>query len=259
VTNSAPRISLPRLVAEGLVIVISILLAFTIDAAWDYSRERAREASYLGQLASDLENTLANNALFSERADVRDRAVAQLVRAYYAAEPPPADSVHEWWGDVGYWVVQPRLGAVQSLVTTGDLALIRDDSLRAALPNYLASMTAFERFEADGEAWFAEASRALSMHIDRVLIRIERLSDLARDSIANTNPVAPMPAGPLRELPSTDLVGAVRQPEVHRLLDQMREAQSRMRLYRERMREQSERLLDQVRQAQVDQGGGDPQ
>jgi hypothetical protein len=81
------------LIAEGAVIVVSILLAFGVDAWWDARQERAREESYLGQLAEDLESTLENNATFSGRADSIDWAAARLVQSYYEATPPHPDSV----------------------------------------------------------------------------------------------------------------------------------------------------------------------
>ena len=39
-----------RIAAEGVAIVVSILLAFAIDAAWDASRERAEERQALSGL-----------------------------------------------------------------------------------------------------------------------------------------------------------------------------------------------------------------
>lgn len=254
-TKSAHRPSLYRLIAEGLVIVLSILLAFGIDAWWDSSREREREHAYLRQLANDLEGTLENNAFFGARADSTDQVVARLARAYYAAQPPPVDSLEKWWDEIGYWVVQPRLGTVQALVTTGDLTLIRNDSLRASLPSYLANVTAFEGFEAEGERRFGEAARALSSYVDRVLVRVRGMSDAARDSIARSNPLAPIPTGPLRDLPRTDLMGAVQNPSVHQLLNEMRSAQRTMRRYRQLMRRETEELLAQVRAAQARSSG----
>jgi hypothetical protein len=43
-----------RLLVEGVVIVLSILLAFAVDAAWDRSRDAAAERIVLGDLRSEL-------------------------------------------------------------------------------------------------------------------------------------------------------------------------------------------------------------
>ena len=49
-----------RVVVEGLVIVVSILLAFTIDAWWDSKQERDERASVLSALRADFSNTIVH-------------------------------------------------------------------------------------------------------------------------------------------------------------------------------------------------------
>ena len=249
VSTSTFKSSATRLVAEGLVIVVSILLAFAIDAWWDSSQERSKEIAYLEQLEDDLENTLENNARFGSAAEATDRAVASLVQAYYQAEPAPVDSVSAWWGRMGWAVVQPTLGTVEALVSTGDLTVIRDDELRAYLPNYLKSMMAFEDFEADGAQRYQEAFRGLRRRVDLPSLSIQRLSRIERDSIATADPATRIPMGELRDLPPIDWVAAVYDPEVHHLLDEMWGGKASMRTNRDRMRNASERLLEMVREA----------
>ena len=45
-----------RLVIEGILIVISILLVFGIEAAWQGRNDRLREATFLARFDSDLES-----------------------------------------------------------------------------------------------------------------------------------------------------------------------------------------------------------
>jgi hypothetical protein len=200
-TEPPRSIQWSRLIAEGAVIVVSILLAFGVDAWWDARQERAREESYLGQLAEDLESTLENNATFGGRAESIDWAAARLVQSYYEATPPRPDSVAHWLSLMGYWVVQPRLGTLGTLVSTGDLRLIWSDSLRTAIPNYLTNMIAFEGFEAEGAQMYQQAARDLAAYVDLNQIRIEMLSPTARDSIFPSTPLTPFPLGPKRDLP----------------------------------------------------------
>jgi len=124
-----------RLVAEGAIIVVSILLAFAIDAWWEARGDRVRGQAYLALLASDLRSTLGNNERFGSVADSRsDPALARLVQAYYRPELPPEDSLTLWLNDaVTTSLVQPRLGTAQALVQSGDLALIRSDSVKTAI------------------------------------------------------------------------------------------------------------------------------
>jgi hypothetical protein len=239
------------LIAEGAVIVLSILRAFAVDAWWDSRQDRAREESYLRQLAGDLESTLENNAIFGGRADSIDWAAVRLVQSYYEATPPPPDSVAHWLSLLGFWVVQPRLGTLETLVSTGDLALIRSDSLRTAIPGHLTNMVAFEAFEADGARMYGQAAEELAAHIDRNRIRMEMLSPTARDSILSADPLTPFPRGPMRDIPRQDLQAVVRNPEVHRILARILGAKRFMKVYRDRMRDATEGLLEMVRSAQV--------
>jgi len=242
-----------RLLAEGIIIVVSILLAFAIDAWWDAAQDRSREMSYLSQLATDLERTLENIERFGSIADNRDSANARLVSSYYQADAPSADSLAGWLNRaIGYRVVQPRLGTVEALVSTGDLALIRDDSLRAAIPAYLNIMQAFEGFEADGERMFVEAVNQLVGSIDPYRIQLELITVAQRDSMA-AQPFSPLPSGRLRTLPALDLLETVRSPEVHHLLVQMVRAKELMRIYRGEMKSNAERMLELVRSAQANQ------
>ena len=255
-TNSATRTWLSRLAIEGLVIVVSILMAFGIEAWWASAQDREREVAYLEQLESDLEGTLQNNARFSALAEASEAATAKLFRSYYEASPPDPDSVEAWWTELGSWVVQPRLGTVQALVATGDLELIRDDSLRVAISSYLTEMIAFEGFEARGSELAGDAREGLTRFVDPVALEIGSLSMAQRDSIAQADVWSPFPTGQLRDLQSVDLITVVRNDEVHRLFGLMRQAQGVMRTFRNLMRAQSESLLTQVRRARMGYDSG---
>ncbi len=249
--SEAPRnIPWGRLLAEGVVIVVSILLAFSVDAWWGSRQEREQEGAYLRQLIEDLEGTLQNNATFGGRAESIDWATARLVQSYYEATPPPSDSVARWLDMVGYWVVQPRLGTLQTLVSTGHIALIQNDSLRAAIPGHLAGMVAFEGFEADAEASFKAAAEELTAFVDRTQLRIERLSPSERDSIVGSDPLTPFPPGPIRNLPRQDLQALVRNPQAHAIFSRMLGAKWTMETNRNRMRVGTERMLELARSAQ---------
>ncbi len=250
-SDSSRSIQWSRLIAEGAVIVVSILFAFAVDAWWDARQERVREETYIRQLVAELEGTLENNANFGERADAIDWAAARLVQSYYEATPPPRDSVAHWLSLDMYFVVQPQLGTLEMLIATGDLALIRNDSLRTRIPNYLTAMNAFEAFEADALQSYQSASGELAAYIDRAQIRMERLSQTARDSIHASNPLTPLPAGPIRPMPRQDLQAAVRNPAVHRLLVRILGAKRSMKVNRDRMRVATERLLQEARSAQA--------
>ena len=234
-----------RMVVDGAVIVGSILLAFAIDAWWDGRKDDARGEVYLAMLAADVRQTLQNNATFGGRADSIDWAGARLVRAYYEAEPAPPDSIRQWFiRALAYWVVQPTLGTGEALVGTGDLRLIKDDSVRALLPTYINVMNAFDGFEQERSDDFRSSLDELRRHVDIDQLRLSELSATERDSLAAADDLYPLPAGKLRQLPEVDVQALVRDPEIHRILMGMNRAKDRLRLQRTRMREFSERFLE---------------
>lgn len=239
-----------RIVAEGVVIVLSILFAFSIDAWWDGRADRLREDAYLDMLAADLRATLDNNTLFGTRADSTDRALAKLVRAWYRPDLPPDDSIAEWYlQGTGAWVVQPSLGTVQALVSTGDLELIRSQELRAAILEYRTVMTAFEAFEQSGWERFLASRAELYRQVPRVSVLLTRLSVAERDSIVASDEFTTIPAGRLRSLRPPDFVSLVRDPVLHGIRHDMNGGKTEMRANRGRMRQFTEQLLGLVEAA----------
>ena len=143
-----------RVFVEGVVIVGSILLAFGIQAWWDGRQERVEERQALEALARDFESA----------AEVIDRELLAMDSVAIAANiilgwtGPSADSRH---ADSLALLLpsitrvtdfQPPVGTLQALLGSGDLSLIRNDSLRAALasfPSHLARINTTEGYGAD--------------------------------------------------------------------------------------------------------------
>ncbi len=143
-----------RVFVEGVVIVGSILLAFGIQAAWDGRQEREDERQALEALARDFESA----------AEVIDRELLSMDSVAIAANiilgwtGPSADSRHAdslallMPSITRVASFQPPLGTLQALLGSGDLRLIRNDSLRAALasfPSRLALLNTTAGFGAD--------------------------------------------------------------------------------------------------------------
>lgn len=119
-------------VLEVCIVVLGVVIGFQVTA-WGQARgDRAQEQVYLRQLAADLresetalEEALVHNEQTKTRFDSLDAA--------FMAASPPADSTLDRLARV---LVQPAIltmGSARALVETGDLTLIRDDSLRAAV------------------------------------------------------------------------------------------------------------------------------
>ncbi len=155
--------------AEFLVVVTGVLVALAVGAWWEGRQDVAAERAYLRQLAADLRETEGA----ADRADAFlrpvDRAGSLLWLAFYQAHPPPRDSLLAL-AEQAMWTatLRPLTGTAEALVATGDLALIRDDSLRTAVTAYLEQTRGrlydHEQFD---RAW-AAAERRMRRHVDPV-------------------------------------------------------------------------------------------
>ena len=123
---------------EVAIVVLGVIIGFQVTA-WGQARaDAAKEQTYLSQLAADLRETERRvDEVEAYQADP-DRAGGQFWAAFYEPSPPPAESLFVWRTVMPRLrIVRPVLGTAEALVATGDLALIRDDSLRSAITGYL--------------------------------------------------------------------------------------------------------------------------
>lgn len=143
--KSSPPVG--RILAEGMVIVISILLALSADAWWDRREERREEQEALSQLHEEF---LVNRERLADaegrhRAQ-RDHIVRMLTVIVEQGYPPGSyelpDSILS--GGLGWVEFEPVGGVINSLISSGRVALIRDDSLRVALASWLEVLNQLE-------------------------------------------------------------------------------------------------------------------
>jgi len=124
-----------RIAVEGAVIVVSILLAFGIDAWWqsaELKREVAQELQSVGRELRRNQNLLEFQIDMSERIVRGSDAVLALMdaggRAPSVSVPDTlAFLVHTWL------TFDPSLGALDALVASGRLAAIPDPETRLRL------------------------------------------------------------------------------------------------------------------------------
>jgi len=137
-----------RLSAEGAAIVVSILLAFSIEAWWDNNQDRSEEQGILLGLKSEFEQNLAfietelsyRNAVIDSILKIFDASVAQT-----SIEPEVLD---ELIGDITWWKnIEYSRGAIDGLLQSGGLSLIENEELRrvlASMPSRYDSTTRSE-------------------------------------------------------------------------------------------------------------------
>jgi len=123
-----------RIAIEATAIVVSILLAFAIDAWWDNRQNRAEEQRILVSLRAEFERNLELIEIeFSYRHAVMD-SILKILDASVAPttiEPKYLDSLISdlsWWQNIKY-----SRGAIDGLLQSGKLSLIENEKLRGVL------------------------------------------------------------------------------------------------------------------------------
>jgi hypothetical protein len=157
-----------RFLAEAVLIVVSILLAFSIDAWWaDLGRQQEERETYRA-LIRDFETAATQLERVSLIHDsVRVVAEAILEMTGPAAVAPPPDSLRALVSGIGRIAMfAPPLGALDAMLGSGDLSLVRNADLRASLaafPSQLAEMNRTEGYGAD--LFFGQLSPFLNRSI----------------------------------------------------------------------------------------------
>ena len=135
--NLAQKLPLARLGAEGLVIVLGILIALAVDRWATSIDDRTLEASYLARL---VENFTADSVQIAEKfqlAEERKRLAVRVLSGVTTAEvAQPAEFLGSLERISWYSAAEYSREAWDELVSTGGLFLIRDDAIRQGLSNY---------------------------------------------------------------------------------------------------------------------------
>jgi hypothetical protein len=142
-TGIASRFPWRRLTVEGVVIVVSILLAFAIDAAWQERQERQDELEALEQLSETLaqfDDVLKEWR--SEHTAVAEAAQTLLRLTGSAAELRlDADRIGTLLARVTWaWTIDLADVTLSDLMSSGQLNLLQDPSIRDALGSWRAVM-----------------------------------------------------------------------------------------------------------------------
>jgi hypothetical protein len=123
--------------SEGTVIVVGILIALAADAWWDGRVERRDEMDALLELQAEFEdNAIQLDSVLSHHA--AGQAAAEVLLSFSRAEAElSADSVRELiWSLDNPWTYNPKSGALDALIASGRLGIIRDRTLRAELAGW---------------------------------------------------------------------------------------------------------------------------
>lgn len=231
---------------EIAVVVLGIVIGFQVTA-WGQSRsDRAKEQAYLRQLSADLlETERAVDRLTAQMVPL-ERAPRRLAQAHYLPEPPPRDSVIAWASAAPvYFSVRPVLATAEALVSTGDLALVQDDSLRVEIAAYLeSSRRSITQFSVWEESLVGHTSDYVKS-VDIARVFAEAMGPAALDSLDRADHWMVM-VPPGVEVAPVDVDAIVRDDRLHRLLTMMVADKDNMGINRREFRQRAEALRARV-------------
>ncbi len=154
------RIQWSVITVEGIAIVISILLAFAIDAWWEENRERETESLALSLLVKEFRQNLQQLEQTREGHTDALNATEQLLSmvAPDDGSPPDTQTVAPLLVScLTNHTFDPRLGTLESLIASGNLQLLRDLELQSMLtewPTAMMNMLQWQQIERENTEQF---------------------------------------------------------------------------------------------------------
>lgn len=137
-----PAISWPRLLAEATAVVLSILLAFAIDAAWDQRQEFEADQARLRALLDELRShdRLLDEAIDGHRRSVEygyellDLMGQELTEENAARLSVLLDEM------LNFYRINAPFGSLETAITSGAIARMQDISLASELASWPTSI-----------------------------------------------------------------------------------------------------------------------
>ena len=228
-TQKVPR---SRLLAEGSAIVLSILLAFWIDAYWQSRQDVKNGRSLAGALASEvIENDKMLDTKITESREASKRAKALLV--VMANVERDGQDLQEL-SDLGNvfvlenWI--PNTDVYRQAVASGQLLLINDADLRFDLAGYHSALSRVADIVEDIRTQYY-------LELEPFLVENTVYTDIAHSKWLKDIPVPPF---------STDIESLSKNPELWSLIALRLEAEIVLTIYLERAQKAGDELEDSL-------------
>jgi hypothetical protein len=232
--------------AQFLVVVSGVLVALMLQSWHENRRDAARELAYLRQLGAELRATEALMDRGDSVTAEADYANARLVRAY-RERTPPRDSVLIWLVQIGRWFeTAPVTGTAEALVVSGDLGLIRSDSLRAAIASYVARNRNYVDLMTRTIEFWQRERMALGAIADLTEARLLVGGDGTMSGVYGEARYTPVPEKPLNGVFPIDTHALLRDRTAYQALDRMNWAKFVMRLTRDNIRSAARELSELI-------------
>jgi hypothetical protein len=122
--------------AEFLVVVTGVLVAFALNSWWIDTKESKKEEVYLEQIKQDIRGSIALLETSLSFEDNATKASASLLKAAYSKQIPPDSLLAQYaFQAMSYEPGKIIQTTLVSILYSGDLQLISNDSIRLELRN----------------------------------------------------------------------------------------------------------------------------
>jgi len=138
IKNFIANIKIPKAVIEFLVILLSILIAFSLDSWGENRKQRARENQYLSQLDIDFKENM-RQLMGSIEKGINKIEKTEKILDLLKLDPRPShvDSLKKWIPYItNYSINIPITGTYEAMISSGDINLITNDSIRTQLIHF---------------------------------------------------------------------------------------------------------------------------
>lgn len=157
-----------RVVVEGIVIVTSIVLAFGVQAWWEYRQDRVAEAEYLAAIRDELLLNLSGLEGNTGITETADEALTRADRILEKGQDRDSALVFVSSLLIGAQIGPPRVATsvFDELTSTGRIVVIRDLGLRRAmLEHYARTATTLDRMARSRERYNPRLASVVARHL----------------------------------------------------------------------------------------------
>jgi len=159
-----------RLSAEGAVIVVSILLAFAVQAWWEQQQERRLEVERLSALSVEVAEAIRRIPDAEERILATLASHEALIRQFPGDSLASADSLIFWLGATGRPnAFDPPQTVLGDLMSSGGIQHVQADAVRLGIADYQLSLQVHaERLDVSWAIWMDRIQPYLEGRVPRV-------------------------------------------------------------------------------------------
>ena len=238
---------------EVVIVILGVVIGFQITA-WGQSRsDGSKEKIYLLQLENDIQQTIDNLHAIDGVMASRELASAKLLRAFQLPSPPPRDSLLIWVYELQAGAVpSPAMRTVEALISTGDLRLLRNDSLQIRITEYAEFIEEKENYLRGNSSRASGSLRELERHVDFLEVERSRIEQgrEGNDWLSGIEN-SPFPEGASQAAFPLDVQSFLRDREAYFHANHIYQGNHYVMLNRRDMRRGAEEMLEHVR-AEID-------